>query len=344
MEFLGYSLNGHVIAASSPATESIDNVIACEKGGAAAVILKTTSSHRENDRQRRICHIDEMGFWAESGFDREILSLQNGIDLVNGCSNTVSIPIIASVTEPTLVIDPWLKSASLLEKAGANAIHLDFFYIDSLICEPNFESKFVALLCELIRNISVPIMPKLNISLPAAYSAQLLKKAEVQYVSLLDSIRSPAPKGADHLTGNGLSVFGKFMLPITRMYTSTLVRSGFFVCAGGGIQNGRDASDLLQLGAITVQLASDVLLNGFGRFSAIEGELEQNDLPKRIFSGFRRQAVFDSSRCTGCRNCEKQAFCSLPSRRATANFHGCEGCGLCSLLCASGAISMQAPM
>ena len=73
MDFLGYELTGHLIAASSPATESLSNIKACMDNGAAAVILKSASSTRLHDGKTRRCHIDEYGFWAESGFDREIM-------------------------------------------------------------------------------------------------------------------------------------------------------------------------------------------------------------------------------------------------------------------------------
>jgi dihydropyrimidine dehydrogenase (NAD+) subunit PreA len=301
--FLGYEVSSQLVAASCPATETAEGALDCIANGAAAVILKTFSGdprHRQGEHDPRgsrnnsfaiknegcgvvrRCFIDSRGFWAKSGFRREIMPMNKGIELIRKTKAAVRAPVIASVTGCSLDTESWLEDCAAAEAAGASAIQLDLFYMENLLDTGNFAMQLISLLKEIIYHCHIPVMPKLNSSLPAGYAAQLFLKAGVRYVSLLDSIRSPAPLRFDKngrpyrdraMLGPGLSVFGDFMFPLTRHYTDTLCRAGFEVCAGGGIQNAADVLDLLLLGAGTVQIATEVLLRGYRRFGELDGEL-----------------------------------------------------------------------
>jgi len=382
-KFAGYETDGVIVAASSPATESAEKVMECQKNGAAAAILKTASKTRmaasefapQFAAQRR-CLVRDGFFWAKSSFNREILTLEQGEALVRGCKDIgVAIPVAASVTELTLDAAQWLEDCARMEAAGADAIQLDFFYIENMLSEPDFENRFVALLRDILGNVRIPVMPKLNIALPAGYAARLLKQGGITYVSLLDSIKTLPPVFFDRqsgmtfdtgLNGGGLSVFGSFMLPVTAQYTETLATAGFEICAGGGVTGGGSAANLLLLGASSVQVATDVLLNGYRRFAALHEELDRierdavsphfpgrsgslslfHELGREIFggNGFLRHASLRADACnpTSCgQECIRQTFCSIVRiKEGKPAFAGCEGCGLCANVCPSGSIEM----
>lgn len=349
IDFLGYALNGCMAAASSPATESIDNICKCVQNGAIAVILKSASSERRMDGAGRRCFINERGFWAESGFDREILPLEQAVALtkqavrfseeIKNSENVKPFLTIPSITETTMNKKRWLESCKAVEEAGADAVQLDFFYCPNFMAEDTFNKDFVDLLQEIRVNCHVPVMPKMNIDFSPILMVRLLKKAGIKYVSLLDSIKSPKPMESD-LPGESLSVFGPDMFCITRRYTDIFVKGGFQVCAGGGVTNAMQAYDLRHLGAATVQIATDVLLNGFERFHIIEKEMNELDVvEKEVFRGGRR-AVFIKEKCIGCGKCHKQTFCQTAYTLSSDNSK-CEGCGLCAQLCKNGAIVMQ---
>ena len=340
-EFCGIEVEGRVVAASCPATESLANIIACAEHGASAVILKSASGARLGDKGTRRCHLDGTGFWAESGFDREIMPLAQAAALMREATAAVRVPVAASVTEMTLAPGPWLASCAALEKAGADVLQLDFFYLPNLLSDRGFADRFIRLLREIRSGCRVPVMPKLNIGLPADYAAYLLGEAGVGYVSLLDSIRSPSPAGA-YLTGESLSMFGSYMLPVTRQYTQTLSKAGLSVCAGGGVTGAEQAAELIRLGAETVQIATEALLHGFARFGEIDDEIPARLAAQKPQPAVRpRKAVFDAERCTGCGRCRTQTFCAIAGSLAEGN-HACEGCGFCAQICPGGAIAMRA--
>ncbi|GHU70283.1 hypothetical protein FACS189450_04490 [Spirochaetia bacterium] len=387
-EFLGYELRGQIIAASCPATESSMGITACYANGAAAVILKTASSTRLDQGEAedgRHCLINKQGFWAKSTFNREIMPLNEGLELLKNTPRWSSfgfMPLISSVTELELDIEKWLIDCRAVEDAGADAIQLDLFYIENLLAVPGFEEKFIKLLKEIRNHAKVPVMPKLNIGLPAEYAAFLLKKAGIKYVSLLDSIKSPAPLSFSPegqpvvnkmFLGSGLSVFGSFMLPITRNYTQVLCREGFEVCAGGGIKTAEDIAGLLFLGAKTVQAATEILLHGFERIKTLADETsvlltkagitdEENlkttgqNLYNPLPESAKYRAKWNIEKCMlrkhpeDCFHCaynnehpKGQAFCpriNYGGSKTIAIHESCEGCGLCAQLCPHGAIEM----
>lgn len=342
MDFLGYNVKGRMVAASCPATETLENLIECEKNGAVAAILKSASSVRLNDSEKRRCLLDKEKslFWCESGFDREIMEITKAYELAKEAVKKTKLLIIPSITEMSLEPDIWLEDCRMMENAGVHGIQLDFFYFPELMTEDSFNERFIALLKILISECSVPIMPKLSRNFPEIYISKLLKKAGVKYVSLLDSIKVPKPEGAD-LTGKSLSVFGNWMFNLTRQYTYVLSNEGFQVCAGGGVVSDKEASELIRLGANTIQLATEVLLNGYKRFSAIESKLEENLSYKEAGYSGNRIITFNSEKCIGCGKCMEQSFCNvIKTFMATGNNTSCEGCGLCSQLCEGGALKM----
>ncbi|MDR1493289.1 MAG: hypothetical protein LBT05_11285 [Planctomycetaceae bacterium] len=364
--FLGYTLNGNIIAASCPATENAEKVRQCEKHGASAVILKTATGTDggvlgENDKRR--CYFDKRGFWAKSTFPREIMPLNESVEILRTVN--VKIPIIASITETELAPEKWLADCVALENAGANAIQLDLFYLENLLSLPDFALQFTNLINEIVRHSKIPIMPKLNLGLPAEYAVYLLKQTDIHYVSLLDSVHSPAPLifHIDKVTvnpdflGTGLSVFGNFMFPLTRNYTKIISDAGFEVCAGGGIKTVSDIAELLFLGAASVQVATDVLLNGFQRFSELQNELDTLLANLRITDVAelcrqasilypvappkiaQKYACVDGARCLNCGRCIRQTFCEHIYRNGEKiTISDCEGCGLCANLCKLDAI------
>jgi dihydroorotate dehydrogenase/Pyruvate/2-oxoacid:ferredoxin oxidoreductase delta subunit len=382
-KFTGYQTDGVIVAASSPATESAEKILECQKNGAAAIILKTASKTRMASlcAVPRRCFVRDGLFWAKSSFNREILTLDQSEALVRSCKTSgVTIPVAASVTELSLKTADWLDDCKRMEAAGADAVQLNFFYVENMFSKSGFENRFVKLLCTIRENTRIPVMPKLNIALPAEYAAHLLKQGGIKYVSLLDSIKTPSPVFIDwqedvsgqrpnisfegSLNGGGLSVFGSFMLPITAQYTNTLVKAGFEVCAGGGVTNGGSAANLLFLGASSVQVATDVLLNGYRRFADLNKEIDLIDSHAvsahfqgrcgdlrlfhelgdkiRNYKDTKHHAELYADRCDSfpcLQQCANQTFCSfICMKENKPSFSGCEGCGLCAILCSMNSI------
>lgn len=265
INFMGKQLTNPLIASSCIATENVSNILRLVDNGIQGVILKSCADYkRGNVKDKRQFAVDNLGYtYASSPFEKEILTLDECINMILELRKKTNILLIPSFTATNLNPNEWISACRKLEISGADAIQLDFFYMGNLIGTNELSNKIVSLLKNVISSVNIPIMPKLNINLPKDYIMPLLKKSGIEYVSLLDSIRSPyIEKFNDkyyinnRLDAETTSCFGSWQLPITISYTYTAIKYGLKVCAGGGITNVEDIKKLLDIGATTVQSAT----------------------------------------------------------------------------------------
>lgn len=263
---MGKTLTDPMIASSCIATENADNVLRLAENGVQGAILKSCADYiRGEFSGKREFAVKNGHTYASSPFELEILTLEECSSLLRELRNKTDILLIPSFTATGLTPEEWSPACQRLAAEGADGIQLDFFYMGDLIGQDRFGERIVALLRELVASVSVPIMPKLNVDLPKDYILPLLKKADIEYVSLLDSVRSPylekdersgVYRLSERLDPMTTSCFGRWQLPLTLGYTYTAARYGFRVCAGGGVTCAEDVQKLLAAGAETVQSAT----------------------------------------------------------------------------------------
>lgn len=373
--FCGLGLKNPIVAASSPATESLSSIVGCVDAGAAAVITKSIADIPRvsgGDGYRR-AFLNERGLWATSTFSRETLSLEAGLALVSAAVHEVEVPVIASLAGPGPDPHHWLEPARLLEDAGAAAIQLDLFYAATLDWgSPDVLHSIAALLSEIVGEVRVPVIPKLNIDMPLAAIVAASVQAGVGGLSFLDSVALPPPitlpegrLAFSHVSRpSHASLFGRWQLPLTLRLTHQLVsQTTLPLCAGGGIWSGRDALETILLGAHTVQVATVVLLEGFSAISRILAEMDElvaqtgldiEGLRSAARAEFgsenqeqftRATARLDERRCNGCGRCAELVFCQalfIVGSTARIAAEECDGCSLCTFVCPSEALSVVA--
>lgn len=265
INFMGKELSNPVIASSCIATENLKNILRLADNGVQGAILKSCADYRRvKTGGKREFAVDENGFtYASSPFEKEIITLDECISLMQKLRSETNILLIPSFTALTLDSEKWIAPCRKLAETGADGIQLDFFYMGCLIGQKDFSHNIVNFLKEIISAVDIPIMPKLNINLPKDFIIPLLADAGITYISLLDSVRSPyvANKDgqweiSDRLDPETTSCFGNWQLPLTISYTYTAVKYRMHVCAGGGITSADDVKKLLAVGAETVQSAT----------------------------------------------------------------------------------------
>ncbi len=266
IEFMGKQLTNPLIASSCIATENAKNVLRLAANGVQGAILKSCADYeRGTVSGKREFAVDRMtgSTYASAPFASEILTLEECLALLHTLRMQTDILLIPSFTAASLEPDAWISGCKTLEEAGADGIQLDFFYMGNLIGTNGLSERIVALLRSLREALRIPVMPKLNINLPKDWIIPLLVQADIQYVSLLDSVRSPylcETNGTYHISNRlhaeTTSCFGGWQLPLTLGYTYTAAKHGLTVCAGGGITCAADVRKLLAAGAATVQSAT----------------------------------------------------------------------------------------
>ena len=264
-DFMGKNLENPIIASSCIATETLLNVHRLIRSGVQGVILKSCADYKRSGISgKRQFAVDKNGFvYASSPYENEILTLEECLDMLSKLRKKTDILLIPSFTASCLEPSAWLEPCKKLVRNGADGIQLDFFYMGNLIGTDNFSQRLSILLRELVNGLDVPIMPKLNVNLPKDFIMPVLVEAGVEYVSLLDSVRSPYLQEHDgkysvseRLDSQTTSCFGHWQLPLTLSYTYTAAQHGLKVCAGGGVTNADDVRKLMASGAVTVQSAT----------------------------------------------------------------------------------------
>jgi len=252
-------------------------------------------------------------------------------------------------------------------------IQLDLFYLPQPVCSPKGVRATLDLIDCLCSELSIPVMPKLNIEIPAYLAAGLLSGSKIAALSYLDSVRVPPPiniYAGGRLTfrfvnkPSGSSLFGSWQKPLTLHYTYVLSQLVELpLCAGGGLTSGDDAIEMIMLGATAVQFASAIVLHGFNRITNIlsdmerfleEGSYQDIDTLRGIAwreIGSPNETAFDNVRaevdpalCSTCGRCLELVFCGAISEdrgRVHISSQRCDGCNLCTFVCEASAITLQ---
>jgi dihydroorotate dehydrogenase (fumarate) len=134
MQYLGMKLSGPIVVASTPLSESIDNVRRMEDAGASAIVLTSLFEEQLALESRALDEDLSRGTnsFAESlDFLPELSDYrmtQDGyLEHLKRAGEAVDIPIMASLNGATS--GGWVRLAKEMEQAGANAIELNTFAV-----------------------------------------------------------------------------------------------------------------------------------------------------------------------------------------------------------------------
>jgi len=194
--YMGLRLRNPIIAASSKLTSSLESIIACEKAGAGAVVLKSLFEEQiMADKEKMMDNVNYLGH-AEAFDYSSVMSqeyyLDDYIALVEEAKGKASIPVIASLN--CVSAGKWIEYASLFEKAGADALELNVFIMPANVnvSGPELEKIYLEIAKKIKRKISIPVSMKIGF----------------HFSGLAQMIRDFADAGLD-----GLVLFNRFYRP-----------------------------------------------------------------------------------------------------------------------------------
>jgi dihydroorotate dehydrogenase (fumarate) len=167
--YLGLRLPHPFIAGASPMGYRLDSVKRLEDAGWAAVVLHSLFEEQVTDAfEGRVRHMDP----SDGGFARELAYFPHARDYALGpdgyaehisrIKRSVAIPIIGSLngTSP----ESWLKFATVIEQAGADALELNLYEVVTSFAVPGaaVERKLAGIVGELKRILTIPIAVKVT--------------------------------------------------------------------------------------------------------------------------------------------------------------------------------------
>ncbi|MCX6017565.1 MAG: dihydroorotate dehydrogenase-like protein [Chloroflexi bacterium] len=167
--YLGLKLAHPIVPSASPLSTSLDGIKRLEDGGAPAVVMYSLFEEQiERDLQLLHYHQDvheDSHFEALSYFPT---TTQYGVEadqyvgLLEQAVKATNIPIIGSLNGVTT--GGWVKYARAMQDAGAAAIEVNVYYLptDPHMTGAQVEQRYLEILAEVKRVVTVPVAMKLN--------------------------------------------------------------------------------------------------------------------------------------------------------------------------------------
>jgi len=169
MQYLGMKLSGPIVVASTPLSESIDNVRHMEDAGASAIVLTSLFEEQLALESRALDEDLSRGTnsFAES---LDFLPEQRDYRMTHDvyleylwrARAAVSIPVMASLNGATS--GGWVRFAQEMEQAGAHAIELNTFALatDRSQTSAELELQMLELIGNVCKAVKIPVAVKLS--------------------------------------------------------------------------------------------------------------------------------------------------------------------------------------
>ena len=281
--YLGLDLASPIVASASPLTGDIDSLRALEEAGAAAVVLPSLFEEQLEHDQVELHSALEHGahsFAEALTYLPEMNDYNTGPDAylehLAAAKEALSIPVIASLNGITP--GGWTRYAELLQQAGADAIELNVYAVetDPYTSAASVEDRTLRLVSSIRSSVTVPLAVKVG----------------PFYTSFANFAVRVADARAD-----GLVLFNRFLQPDIDLETLTVTpelhlsrrdemrlplrwlailhgRAAISLAATSGVQTAEDVVKLLLAGADVVMIASQLLRTGPGLLRELTDGLE----------------------------------------------------------------------
>ena len=381
IDFCGLHCENPFFLASSAICTNYDMVARAFEAGWGGVFYKTICMQDINEVSPRFDAVQDNGIGDFYGFrNMEQLSenpVRVDFDILKRLKeNYPSKIVVASIMGQTE--RQWIILAKMAEKAGVDAIELNFscpqMRLAGMGSDVGQNSELVTFYTAYVkRNVSIPVIPKMtpniaHISEPAMGAFF----AGADGISAINTIKSITMNSRSAVTVkktvSGYS--GRAVKPIALRFIYEMAKNPVLknvqLSGIGGIETWRDALEFIQLGCRNVQVCTavmqygyriiDDLLLGMKAYMKERGisrldELVGEELPNFVLpNALDRQTIvypnIDRERCIGCGRCYTSCMdgghqaISFDSTTRQPRIIGknCVGCHLCRLVCPTGAI------
>jgi len=269
--YLGLSLANPLVAAASPLTARLQDLIQLEQSGVAAAVMMSLFQEQieEDDMNFQPArHVADFGQASEAVYVPRLDDYNCGPDSylrhLEAAKRAVSIPIIASLNGSRP--GRWTRFARLLEQAGADALELNVYFIptDPDTTGDDVEQRYVELVAAVRADCSIPLAVKLCncfSSLPSM--AQRLVAVGADGLVLFNRSLEPDIDLAT-LTAHPRLILSSRDELRSRLRWIGIVRRHLAVSLAGtgGVESADDVIKLLSVGADVVMIASTLIRHG----------------------------------------------------------------------------------
>lgn len=255
-EYLGLKLAHPFMPGASPLTEDLDMVARLEDAGASAIV---THSLFEEDIVRYALEPD---IYLE-----QLLRIKQ----------RVGVPVIASLNGTNR--EGWLQYAKLIERAGADALELNFYHVATDVFEDaaSVERRLLDIVAVLKESISIPVAVKLSPFYSALpHLAWQIERLGAEGLVLFNRFYQPEINPKTLETTMRIHLSDSTELPLRIRWVAILANQvNASLALSGGVHQPSDAVKAVMAGAHAVQIVSALLRGGPPVLTAIRREFER---------------------------------------------------------------------
>jgi dihydroorotate dehydrogenase (fumarate) len=282
--YLGLHLKSPLVASASPLSEKVANIKRLEDAGVGAVVLYSLFEEQLRQERRALyyhltentdSHPEALTYFPEPAEYRT--DSQGYLEHIRQAKEAVEIPIIASLNGTTP--GSWVKFARQIEEAGADALELNLYSIQTDVDLPGtqIEQNDLAIVSAVCGAVQIPVAVKLSPFFSnMANMAKRFSMMGAQGLVMFNRFYQPdIDLEALEVRPNVLlSAPEASRLPL-RWIAILYGRIDVDFAATSGIHSGQDAAKLILAGARVTMMASALLKNGIEYTQTVEHGLKE---------------------------------------------------------------------
>jgi dihydroorotate dehydrogenase (fumarate) len=271
IDYLGLRLKNPIVAGASPLPNNLDTVRRIEDAGAAAITLY--SLFEEQIRAEQLA--EECFVEAYSESFGEALSYfpdpadagpgpDHYLEKIRAIKRAVDIPLVASLNGVT--DGGWIRHASLIEQAGADALELNFYFLPTSpdLTAHKVETQLIDIVMAVRGAVKIPVAIKLSPFFSALPNLALqLVDAGANGMVLFNRFYQPDidTENLEVVPALKLSDPSELLLRLRWLAILSAAVPSSYACSGG-VHSALDAVKAVMAGASAVQIVSRALLDG----------------------------------------------------------------------------------
>ena len=267
--YLGLQLKNPIVVGSSGLTDSVEKIINLEAMGAGAVVLKSLFEEEilmemdetiYNMTNRHFVFPETMDY-METVAKEDIL--MHYLELISEAKKAVTIPVIASIN--CVSSQKWVYFAKEIEKAGADALELNLFFLtsDSQRGEKEILETAFEIISKVKGSIRIPVVLKISSSHSNLIRyVELIDQAGVEGIVLFNRSWLPDIDINQMVVSSGFVLSSPSDMGNTLRWVSIISgRVNCDIAASTGVHDGAGLIKQLLAGANVVQLVSTLYIN-----------------------------------------------------------------------------------
>jgi len=319
-DYLGLKLVSPLVASASPLSRSLDSAKKLEDAGAGAIVMYSLFEEelrQQEETAARFLINQSIGHAEADSFLPVDSGYQHGLDQyleqLARLKQSLTIPVIASLNGVSL--DGWVEHGKALQEAGADALELNVYYLSADIDESGveIEARYLELLSELRRQVSIPIAMKLSPYFTGlAHFVKLLEQAGADGVVLFNRFYQPDIDLDNMQVTSQLQWSRSADSQLSLRWVALLYgKVKLSLATTSGVRTVEDSLKLILAGADATQLCSVLLEHGPAYLGTIKNGLRDWLIRHEVASLHELKGQLSKQRCANPGIFERSNYLNL---------------------------------